>query len=252
MIRRMRRAALAVVVAGSMLAIAGPAFAADDAGEATASSPALGGSELAIVIVVLVAAAVLSLAMMLWFNRDALRRYYDTASELARGGIKSTPVEIPGQEPEELTAKGEAAKPISMKGPAATVVGSSAEYEVVGDPKPGSATWSLEPEQAGALNPKEGVKITLTPAKAGVWTLKADAGGGRTAEMNIAVTDPPSEIKLPFVGRGYGTIALGIVAIFAVMGLGLAGVLGGEAIATLFGGLVGVGAARAASSQSDS
>jgi hypothetical protein len=44
---------------------------------------------------------------------------------------------------------------------------------------------------------------------------------------------------LPFVGFGYGAIAIGIVLVAAVIVLGLAGVLSGESIAPLLAALLG-------------
>ena len=199
----------------------------------------------ALVLIVLIAAAVTSLAMLLWFNREALREYYLAALKLGGAGIVTVPELVPGggpQGPLEATAT----PALTITGPTSAVVGVPTEYKASV-----SASWSLAPEGAGAVNPTEGEAVRVTPAQSGILMIKASKDTAN-AVMQVAVLEPSKVVKLPFVGRGYGTIAIGIVAIFVVFGLGIIGRLGPEAIATFFGGLLGVGAARAVSNDKGS
>jgi hypothetical protein len=238
------------MIVASLVATAGSTLAAEEASaEPTQTTSgaiiALSADALAVVLIVLIAAAVISLAMVLWFNRDALQQYYTAAAELGAKGIIATPEQVAGVEdlgqaaPDDGTT---AAEPVTVEGPTAAEVGAAVEFTASR-----AVTWTVAPAAAAAVVPTEGTKTKMTPSTTGVVTLKATPGQGGAVERQVAVVSRKQEIKLPFVGRGYGTIAIGVLAVFAVLALGLSGRLGGEALATFFGGLLGVGAARVAS-----
>src|SRR5260370_36181792 len=59
-------------------------------------------------------------------------------------------------------------------------------------------------------------------------------------EVQVAAVAPQLDgVELPFVGRGYGSVAMAIILVAAVIILGMAGVLSWEGVATLLGGLLG-------------
>ena len=54
-----------------------------------------------------------------------------------------------------------------------------------------------------------------------------------------ALAPEAKAVELPFVGHGYGAIAISVILIAAVVVLGISNVLTGEGVATLLGGLLG-------------
>jgi hypothetical protein len=219
--------------------VEGPTPAPSQPGSTEASVVGLSSDATAIVLIVLIAAAVISLAMILWYNRDALRQYYRAALTLGGAGIITAPEVIAGGGPGSNLEATTTTTPLTISGPASGVLGVPTEYKATV-----AATWTVAPEGAGAINPTQGETVQFTAAQPGVVTIKATKDSA-TATIQVAVLEPSKVVKLPFVGRGYGTIAIGVVAIFVVFGLGITGRLGPEALATFFGGLLGVGAARA-------
>jgi hypothetical protein len=236
------------VVQAAYAAAADPSASSSSSPAATTNNSVLSGDAMAIITVVLIAASVISVGMVLWFTRDLVGRYYATASRLARGGLNPEPQEVQAGGPMQIGGTETAAStPVySIKGATAGVVGHASNYEARMDGKPVDATWSLDPTDAGAVNPRQGSSTKLTPAKTGITKVIATAGG-QSPSLEVAVVEPKgSTTKLPFVGRGWGGIAAGIVAVFTLFGLGLAGRLSSDALATLFGALLGVGAAAGA------
>ena len=61
-----------------------------------------------------------------------------------------------------------------------------------------------------------------------------------TGSVGVAALAPEAKaVELPFIGQGYGAIAISVVLIAAVVVLGISNVLTGEGVATLLGGLLG-------------
>jgi len=208
---------------------------------------------LAFVLTLLIVAAVISVLTIVWFNREALSRYYNAAVALGGRGIATKPIEIavlsPGA-PGALAAPARAPDQdatLSVTGPMAVSVGGSADYTAKADGQSWDVAWKVEPPEAGVLNPQRGSTVAFAPARAGTATVTAEFDVQRNASIQVAIPEAVAETTLPVVARGFGTLVLALAAIFVVAALGLAGALGGEALATFFGAVLGVGAARAVS-----
>ena len=87
-------------------------------------------------------------------------------------------------------------------------------------------------------------KVKVIALKAATYKLKATI---KVGEQELAVEDsikallPGSNaVDLPFVGSGYGTWAVAIVLVTAIIVLGFADILSGEGIIGIFGALAGI------------
>lgn len=185
------------------------------------------------------------------------------------------PFARPGTEKESFRSAGPVLK---IEGPGVVTVGvESAEFTATmgNGTAPDEAQWSVTPATAATVNPKSGPRVKVTAATVGAFTLAAEVPATPTAdtsaklspeviaslgpevvarlafeavapvavaraEVQVAAVLPEiNAIELPFVGRGYGSMAMAIVLVAAVIILGLAGTLSGEGVATLLGGLLG-------------
>jgi hypothetical protein len=140
-------------------------------------------------------------------------------------------------------AGGGAETTLQIEGPGAVEVGKSAQYKASPAlPDGQELNWSVAPVDAGAVTTGPDQTATLTPVAAGKLELTAvvNTAGARPATLSIVAFDPsPAAVDVPFVGRGYGAVIIAIIAIAAVLALGLSGVLSGEALAVFFGALIG-------------
>jgi len=165
-----------------------------------------------------------------------------------------------------------------IEGPAVVSVGTeSAEFTATlgSEVAPDDTKWSVVPATAATVNPKNGPQVKVIAATAGIFTLAAEVPAAPEAELSsrvspeaaasltpeararlnpeavpraaiikgevqVAAVAPQLDgVELPFVGRGYGSVAMAIILVAAVIILGMAGVLSGEGVATLLGGLLG-------------
>lgn len=174
----------------------------------------------------------------------AQRRYFEAAERLARRGLPSRPgwasaTSEPPAADEEGTL-GPAAPLLSIAGPDTIVVGTGDTYTATLDGQPTSAAaWSVDPPAAAKVKPATGATVTVTASRAGPFRLVATVGD---AEVEIGVTaeaPPAAPTVLPFIGGGWGSVIVSILVAVIVAVLGLAGVLDGQAIAGLYGVLVG-------------
>jgi hypothetical protein len=165
-----------------------------------------------------------------------------------------------------LATESETPTKLEIEAPPSVLLGKEAELKVT---PPDGATlsdvaWTVEPATAASLEPDAGTETTKLKAKAAGTlivvlaakvTKNGDVTEGRGSVTFLAEEVPPAPAGLPFVGEGYGTILLTILLITVVGVLGLANVLDGDVIATLFGTLAGyffVREATSASASSDS
>jgi hypothetical protein len=189
----------------------------------------------------LLTAAIVAMALVLLLTNILSRRYYETAIELARRGWRALPiVSPPFVEPAGGAAVGAAA--LKIDGPASIETSTTASYTLKeGDAAAASATWEVVAGTA-ALNQradKPAVADVTAPA-AGVITLKATKDG-TSVTMQVAVTDAMAahDIKVPFLGSGWASVTIAVLLLVLITGLSLTGRLGSEALATLFGGVLG-------------
>jgi len=215
----------------------------------TRTSPVLTANQLLWFVLTTLAFALIALAIVFVYIYKIQARYYEITAGLARLGkvVKVTsaaPFIGPGG---GLEAAG-AAGILRITGPGVVTVGAeSNEFTAaLEDGTPATvATWTVTPANAATVrrvDPASGAQVTVIAAVAGAFTLRADVSEPTTASGEVqvaAVTAQSNTVELPFVGRGYGSIAIAIILIAAVIVLGLAGIFTGEGAATLLGGLLG-------------
>lgn len=181
-------------------------------------------------------------------------KYYSTAQSLSQIGIgvKALPLS-----PSWTLSKGkdelqptQQPRPLKIDGPGVVTVGAQAEFTATTDEshKPASNTvWSIDPPDAASFSGKgEGEKVTVIPLKMGPITLTAktiDPPGSTTVteqgSSTFAAVASQTTEELPLLGQGYGSLVIAVLVVLAVVLLALTGYLTGEAVATLFGGLLG-------------
>ena len=124
---------------------------------------------------------------------------------------------------------------LDIAGPAQVTVGEPAEYTATD----AAAVWTLNPPDAGKLDPTSGEKTKLTATTAGALQLTATADG-ETKTIVIAALPPVSTTPgaLPLIGAGYGGITIAIVAVTVAAALTAVDALPGAALATLLGTVV--------------
>jgi hypothetical protein len=197
-------------------------------------------------VIALLIFAVITLVILFVYTYAVQSRFYDVFERLGQSGhaprVVSSDAFANAAGLESLESA-EAAPPptLHIEGPAIVTVGvMSAEFTATLDVTPaGMAAWRVDPAQAAAVNPGVASKVRVVPAMSGGFTLSATVADAQASVQVAAVAPQPEAGELPFIGRGYGSLVIAVVLIVAVMILALAGILGGDAVSTLFGGLLG-------------
>jgi hypothetical protein len=188
----------------------------------------------------------LLIAGLLYYIYKIQLKYYASSQILSQMGVgvKATIIGsfVVQPPPGVPLAPGEAPKKLTIDGPGFVTVGVHADFIAKLDSaaSPADTQWAVTPEGAASWEPKTGPKVAVTPLKIGSFKLTASIGNEQNTDVSVAVVAPqaPTE-ELPFIGQGYGSLVIAILVVVAVIVLGLTGILGGEAVATLFGGLLG-------------
>jgi hypothetical protein len=194
--------------------------------------------------------ALAALAIVFAYIYSIQRKFYETTASLGRAGrtVQITSVAAfamskggPPSAQETLQSR------LQIRGPAAVSVGQeSAEFSVTLQKNDGSesaadnARWSVEPANTAVVNPQQGAKVKVIATTVGAFKLMANSDDAVAAELSVAALAPqPAPVQLPFIGQAYGSIAIAILLIAAVIVLGLAGILSSEGAATILGALLG-------------
>ena len=248
---RWRMAWLLLIIAASLLVFTAPALAQTP--EPRTPSAALNADQIVRLATATLVFAVVALLTILIYTYLAQREFYTAAGKLGQAGqavkaISVSSIEGGGPESRSLDAP---AEPLSIEGPGVVTVGvQSGEYKATlpeGKPAAG-ASWTVAPASAASVNPVEtgsSARVKVIAATVGAFTLSAEATNAVTEKtaagsVSVAALAPVVKaVELPFIGQGYGAIAISIVLIAAVVVLGISNVLTGEGVATLLGGLLG-------------
>lgn len=194
--------------------------------------------------------ALLALVVVFVYTYFIQKEFYTTARGLGRLGktvkVKSVPTFLAATTGLESMAV-EPSERLQITGPAAITVGvESPEFSVVrlqdGEVAAEDAKWAVEPANAATVQPESGAKVKVIAALPGAFTLIAQVSQPKPGEARLpvaAIAPQVSPVELPFVGQAYGSIAIALVLIAAVIILGLSSILSGEGAATLLGALLG-------------
>lgn len=196
--------------------------------------------------------ALVAIGIILRFIASSEDKYYQAAKKLAGQGRPATisytgafSSPIAPAATEEVAGQRTPPKELKIEGPGVvTAQEESAEFSATSGGQSVEAYWSVDPPGAAAITPKSDdlAKVRVVPTRAETFVLIAMASHGsiEPAKIQVQAISPKMEAAtLPFIGQGYGTLVVAIIAIAAVLALALNGVLGGEAVATFFGGLLG-------------
>lgn len=196
-----------------------------------------------------IAFGLIVIVAILIFVYVAQDRFYDLAhSSLRRLG------KVPDFKDVDSLLRSVAQPPSGLKieGPTAIAVGQTAEYSATKAGEVVEATWSAGDTALADLNPSVPTKkVRVTAKKAGTLTIQASAGENQGREQVFLVTvEGGSMGSLPFVGKGFGSLVVAVFVAALVAVLGLLKVIGSEAVATLYGALLGYVFAKAAEASS--
>jgi hypothetical protein len=193
---------------------------------------------------VVLAFGLLAIVVVVIFILLAQGRYFRAVEHLARRGMVTSPgrteATISGGASPQLTGTGQPAD-ITVAGPKFLTVGEPAEFTATADGKPVKVTWTT---QGADKKPKQepttvSERVKLTPSEPGPFAVIAKVTAG-TAYLAVTAEKPSTTATvLGYVGAGWGSIVISIVVAAVVAALGIAGVLDGQAIAGIYGALVG-------------
>lgn len=243
---RARRLLLVTVMTVALLIVAAPAAAQDgtptpgtDQNVITRTVPITGANDylwFTGAVLVFAASALFGFLFYIYKIQD---RFYRTAEGAIRLGS------IPRVSSVATFPRTAYVGELTIEGPPIVPVGATSdEFVARTDGKPATdVDWGIEPSDAAAWRSVESgsnAKITVTAARAGAFKLLATSGGFQSQPLQV-VAVPPSgkQADLPFVGQDFGTVLIAIILVAAVVLLAIGGILGAEAVATFFGGLLG-------------
>jgi hypothetical protein len=171
-------------------------------------------------------------------------RFYDVFEQLALMGRAPRVMDISAIAQSSIAPlEKQTPNTLEIKGPGLITVGvQSGEYTAtLGGQPANQATWTVEPGDAASLNPLMGASTRLTATKVGAFKLTVTVPEvDKPAVLCVAAVGAQSSPgEMPFVGSGFGSIAIAILLVTTVVLLALRGVLSGEMVATFFGALVG-------------
>jgi|GEM_PF-5471236 hypothetical protein len=199
--------------------------------------------------------SLLVIATVLFYIYRIQRRYYSLAQSLGQmgQGVRATPIHAFAEQPvmrymavvEDMLNQPAPAPPerLEIDGPGFVAVGVPADFTVrrANGELANNAQWSVTPDDAASLSVNTGSKVTVVPLKIGSFKLSASitAPNGGGSVLVTAIAPQATTEELPFIGQGYGSLVIAVLVVFAVIVLALTGILAGDAVATLFGGLLG-------------
>ena len=198
-------------------------------------------------IALLLLFAVIVTGLIVLYLRQAQDRYFLASERLGRLGIVTSPEVISTTAAAatgslESAAAAGAATSLTVTGPTRLTVGVAAEYQAAAEGGDLATTaWAATPDDALELSATTGERITVTPRKPGPASLTVTLDGNSVAIV-VTVEPAPTPTRgttLPFVGAGFGSVLAAVIIAVLITILGIARVLGPEAIASLLGTLAG-------------
>ena len=193
---------------------------------------------------IVLAFGLLAMVIVLAFILLAQDRQFDTVEFLARRGLPSTSRDISATIPAVAAKTGAAAQPeVKITGPDRIIVGEPADYAAAEqDGKKAPVFWSVAPSDTAKVEPTTAAaQVKVTVSKPGpVAILAARAKGEAPVVLAVTAEKAASSMTvLGAIGAGWGSIVVSIAVAAVVAALGIAGVLDGQAIAGIYGALIG-------------
>lgn len=210
------------------------------AAESTAGAVVSQASDVITLFVVLLVAGVAAIALTYLLTLKLSSAYYRAVEALAKLKYRTVPKdESPFQG--EKAAGAEPAEALTIDGPDSVTEGKKQRYSIASSNTDPAPKWSVSAGVA-AVNSVTGkpLEVDVTATGAGIVTLSVtqDTKTG-TKQIAVLAADQADVVQLPFLGSGWASVAITILLLLVAAGLGLTGVLQGDAIATLLGGLLG-------------
>jgi hypothetical protein len=235
------RVGSATVTALVVLFLPAAAAAADPSTPSTAGPAFADPAQRLIALGILALFGIAVLAIVTAFILGSGSRYFTSVERLARRGVATAPQLVTAtSQPGQASLDGPAEPQLSVTGPDKVTVGVATAYRaMLGDAPANEAQWTVEPANAATVDPTTGSQVTVTAKTTGSFELKASSGSTSIGITISAEASDAGRTLLPFIGGGWGAIIVSIVIAVIVAILGLLGVVGSEAIAALFGTLLG-------------
>ena len=239
--------ALTFVVSPTFASNLGLAATTPGAGTAT-TTPFLPTDLFIYALLILLSFGLLLIAgIMIYVYRIQLKYYTITQSLSQMGvGVRATPISSFATLSSGATfTPEEAPKKLKIDGPGFVAVGSQAVFTATKESDgtlADKAHWSVTPDGTLSLSEK-GATVTVNALKTGPFVLSAkiDTETPKSeGSVSVAAVDPKATTEdIPFMGQGYGSLVIAVLIVVSVILLALTGILSGEVVATLFGGLLG-------------
>jgi hypothetical protein len=179
----------------------------------------------------------------------AQSRYFDAVERLAKRGMTSKPEQVsatgstPAAEVDgvEGVADAQPTPTLTIAGPDVITVGTPGSYraEASGGPSASNTVWTVVPSDRAKVEPATGASAKVTASSAGPFILNAKLNEMPASFAVSAELPKADSTVLPFIGGGWGSIIVSIVVAVFVAVLGVAKILDGQAIAALYGTLMG-------------
>ena len=185
--------------------------------------------------------AVIAVLVFLWQDR---RRSFRALGELRRY-CSTTSTSEPAIDPTAIRAGADGE--FQLVGPDQLTVGTPTGFIVINVPTtvtPADLRWSVVGE--ATLSGDTGDRTRLTATSAGSIRVEVSTadGGHHDAVMTTAQANSTGTTAVPFLGRGYGSVVIGLSVAAVTAALGLTKVIDGQAVAGILGSLVTYTVAR--------
>lgn len=218
-----------------------PAEPATDAGDDGGTeggggdtAPAPVADWLVATLVGIVAALILLTLAWILLDRHLGRK---SATKLTLAGVSVSIIDTGFQ---RLAMKGEADQAgLQVSGPSLITVGSKGEYKATNaSGEPVDATWSIEPGDGADVPSGETATAEITAKRVGVFKLTAKSGDIEAPPLTVEMVTASQSAQVALVGKGWGTIVMGGLAVIVVLVMGLTNRMDQGAIAALVTGLL--------------
>lgn len=220
---------------------------ADDSDEEEEEEAGEESKELALAVIGFGFLVILAILAYVYFAQD---QFYELAATSLRRLGKVPPLEHVDP---TLTSRALSNGGLQIQGDVAIAVGQARQYSAKSGDDTVEATWAVSDKSLADITPTTRTKtVTVKAKRSGTLRLTATAESGTDeATIHLVTVEGGSLGALPFVGRGYGSLVIAIFVAALIGVLGLVEVLGSEAVATLFGTLLGYIFAKAVQSNGD-